>query len=153
MAPVAFREHTPETFSMRKLTPALFLAFSLTLLPAADHVYEEVASAHDLMDYIMKPSMDKLVAINKAGGPQSEKDWKHAKAHGSILAETGQLLLMAGRIKDDVWEKGASRVITGAKESLAAAETMDVNKWRTAAGSIGRGCRGCHKVHKPKEEE
>ena len=137
---------------MRNLTPALFLAFSLTLLPAADHVYEEVASAHDLMDYVMKPSMDKLVAMNKAGGPQSEKDWKHAKAHASILAETGQLLLMAGRIKDEAWEKGARRVISGAKDSLAAAEATDVNAWRAAAGSIGRGCRSCHKVHKPKDE-
>ena len=138
---------------MRKLTPALFLAFSLTLLPAADHVYEEVASAHDLMDYIMKPSMDKLVAMNKAGGPQSEKDWKHAKAYASILAETGQLLLMAGRIKDEAWGKGARRVISGAKDSMVAAEATDISAWRAAAGSIGRGCRGCHKVHKPKEEE
>ncbi len=137
---------------MRKLTLALFLGFTLTALPAADHPYEGIASPHDLMDYVVKPSMDRLVAINKAGGPQSEKDWKHAKAHASILAEMSQLLLMAGRIKDDVWEKGADQVIKGAKASLVAAEALDVNAWRTAAGSIGKGCRGCHKVHKPKDE-
>ena len=138
---------------MKKLTLALFLGFSLTALPAADHAYEGIASPHDLMDYVVKPSMDRLVAITKAGGPQSEKDWKHAKAHASILAETSQLLLMAGRIKDDVWEKGAHQVMKGAKASLTAAEALDVNAWRTAAGSIGKGCRGCHKVHKPKKEE
>ena len=137
---------------MRKFTLVLFLAFSLPALPGADRAYEGIASAHDLMDYVVKPSMNRLVAINKAGGPQSEKDWKHAKAHASILAETSQLLLMAGRIKDDVWEKGARRVMTGATASLAAAEALDVNAWRTAAGSIGRGCLGCHKVHKPKDE-
>ncbi len=60
---------------------------------------------------------------------------------------------MAGRIKDDVWKKGAHQVMKGAKASPAAAEALDVNAWRTAAGSIGKGCRGCHKVHKPKKEE
>ena len=152
MARVTFANQKPEPLSIRKFTLVFLLAFSLPALPAADHAYEGIASAHDPMDYAVKPSMDRLAAINKAGGPQSEKDWKHAKAHASILAETSQLLLMAGRIKDDVWEKGAHQVMKGAKASPAAAEALDVNARRAAAGSIGRGCHGCRKVHKPKDE-
>ena len=137
---------------MRKLTLILFLGFCSPALPATEHAYEGIASVHDLMDYVVKPSMDKLVALNKAGGPQSERDWKHAKAHASILAEASQLLLMAGRIKDSVWDKGAKQVVSGAKASLVAAAALDVNAWRTASAGIGKGCRNCHKAHKPKEE-
>lgn len=138
---------------MRKLVSALVTVVVLAAALYADHAYEKVAEVHDIMELVQKPSMDKLVAINKAGGPQSEEDWKQAKMHASILAESTQLLLMAGRIKDDVWEKGAHDVIAGTKSSIQAAETQDVNAWRTAAGKIGRGCRGCHKVHKPKKEK
>ena len=81
----------------------------------AEHTYEKVAAAHDIMELVQKPNMDALGATMKAGGPQSDRDWRRAKAHASLLAESSQLLLMAGRIKDDVWEDGAKTVISAAK--------------------------------------
>lgn len=139
---------------MRKLSLLVFLmAALLAATLCAEHAYERIAEVHDIMEAVQKPSMDKIVAINKAGGPKSEEDWKQAKMYASILAESTQLLLMAGRVKDDVWEKGAHGVIAGAKSSISAADAHDVNAWRGAAGQIGRGCRGCHKAHKPKKEK
>ncbi len=119
----------------------------------AEHTYEKVASAHDIMELVQKPNMDALGATMKAGGPQSDRDWRHAKAHASLLAESSQLLLMAGRIKDDVWEDGAKTVISAAKTSMQAAEAKDMDAWKTATAGIGQGCRGCHKVHKPKKKK
>ena len=119
----------------------------------AGHTYEKVASAHDIMELVQEPNMDALAAMMKAGGPQSERDWKHAKAHASILAESSQLLLMAGRIKDEVWESGAKTVISGGKASMQAVEARDLVAWKTATAQIGKGCRGCHKVHKPKKKK
>jgi len=119
----------------------------------AEHTYEKVASAHDIMELVQKPNMDALADMMKADGPQSDRDWKHAKAHASVLAESSQLLLMAGRIKDDVWETGAKTVISAGKASMQAAEARDLGAWKTATAGIGKGCRGCHKVHKPKKKE
>ena len=118
----------------------------------AEHTYEKVASAHDIMELVQEPNMDRLAAMMKAGGPQSERDWRHAKAYASILAESSQLLLMAGRIKDDVWETGAKSVTSASKASMRAAEEKDLDAWKTATAEIGKGCRGCHKVHKPKKK-
>jgi cytochrome c556 len=119
----------------------------------AEHTYEKVASAHDIMELVQKPNMDALAAMMKAGGPRTDKDWKHAKAHASLLAESSQLLLMAGRIKDNAWEDGAKTVISAAKASMQAAEAKDIDTWKTATAGIGKGCRGCHKVHKPKKKK
>lgn len=119
----------------------------------AEHTYEKVASAHDIMELVQEPNMDALAAMMKAGGPHSDRDWRHAKAHASVLVESSQLLLMAGRIKDDVWEKGAKAVISAGKASMQAAEAKDLNAWKAANAGIGKGCRGCHKVHKPKKKK
>jgi cytochrome c556 len=137
---------------MRKI--AIFAALALlgAGLIYADHTYEGVAKVHDIMEIVQKPSMDQLAAMMKAGGPQSEDDWKHSAAHASILAESAQLLLMAGRVKDDVWTDGANAVIAGAKATVAASEAKDLAAWKAGLGEMGKGCRGCHKVHKPKKE-
>ena len=128
------------------------IAVALSGALYAEHTYEKVASAHDIMELIQKPNMDGLAAMVKAGGPRSERDWRHAKGYASVLAESSQLLLMAGRVKDDVWETGANTVISAGKASMQAAEAKDLDAWKTATAEIGKGCRGCHKVHKPKEE-
>ena len=128
------------------------VALALAGVLYAEHTYEKVASAHDIMELVQEPNMDRLAAMMKTGGPQSERDWKHAKAYASILAESSQLLLMAGRIKDDVWETGAIAVNNASKASMRAAEAKDLDAWRTANAAIGKGCRGCHKVHKPKKK-
>jgi hypothetical protein len=135
---------------------ALVCLFALTLALAgfalADHSYEGVASVHDIMEVVQKPAMDSLAEMMKKGGPQNEDDWKVAKRHASILAESTQLLLMGGRVKDDVWTDGALKVIAGAKQTMQASDSQDGNAWRAGVGAMGRGCRGCHNVHKPKKE-
>jgi cytochrome c556 len=138
---------------MRKM--AIFAA--LAMLGAgfiyADHTYEGVAKVHDIMAIVQKPSMDQLAAIMKAGGPQSDDDWENSAAHAAILAESTQLLLMGGRVKDDVWSDGATAVIAGAKATVAASEAKDLAAWKAGLGQVGKGCRTCHKVHKPKKGE
>jgi cytochrome c556 len=138
---------------MRKFAIVAALAVLGAGLIYADHTYESVADVHDIMEIVQKPSMDQLAAIMKAGGPQSDDDWKHSKAFASILSETTQLLLMGGREKDDAWTGGAASVIDGAKAAMAASDAKDLAAWKNGVGQMGKGCRTCHKVHKPPEEK
>lgn len=138
---------------MRKFSFVAALALLGAGLIYADHTYEGVADVHDIMELVQKPSMDQLAAIMKAGGPQSDDDWKHSKAYASILSETTQLLLMGGREKDEVWTNGANAVIGGAKAAMAASDAKDLAAWKSGVGQMGKGCRTCHKVHKPPEEK
>ncbi len=138
---------------MRKFSFVAALALLGAGLIYADHTYEGVADVHDIMEIVQKPSMDHLAAIMKAGGPQSDDDWKHSKAYASVLAETTQLLLMGGRVKDEVWTNGSEAVIGGAKAVMAASEAKDLAAWKGGVGQMGKGCRTCHKVHKPPTEK
>lgn len=138
---------------IRKTAIAAALVLLCAGLIYADHTYQAVADVHDIMEYVQKPSMDQLAAIMKAGGPQSDDDWQHSKAFASILSETTQLIVMGGRTKDEVWTSGATLVIDGAKLTMAASEGKDPGGWKNGVGMMGKGCRTCHKVHKPPTEQ
>jgi hypothetical protein len=129
----------------------VFILAGAGLVHAA-HIYEETASVHDIMEVVQGPSMKKLSEMMKAGGPQTDDDWKHAREHISILGETTQLLLMGNRVKDDPWTPGAQKVIDGSKQGAAAAKAKDGDAFRAAMGSVGAGCRSCHKVYKKKKK-
>ena len=139
---------------MKKLLLAAAAAVLAAGMLSADHhesKYETIASVHDLMADIVKPNMDKLGAMRKAGGPQDEKQWKQAHRAASVLGEGIQLSMMGGRVKDDAWADGGKQSIQGAKDAMAAAKAMDSAAWMKATGAISGGCRTCHKVHKPKK--
>ena len=138
---------------MKRLLGGLAAALALTALVfAEDHEYKKNATAHDWMEVVVKPTMDNLAAMKKAGGPQEKKDWKHSNAWASVLAESAQLMLMDGRVKDDVWEDGAKQMIAGAEATMKASMRMDAEGWNAGLGQMGASCRACHKVHKPKKE-
>ena len=139
--------------TMKKLALLPVLTLALSGLVYADHSYEETASVHDIMEVVQGPSMKALSAMMKAGGPQTADDWKHAGAHISILGETTQLILMGARVKDDPWTPGAHKVIEGSKQGVAAAKAKDGEAFRAAMGSVGAGCRSCHKVYKKKKKK
>lgn len=139
---------------MKKILPAVSAAVvAVGLLSAAHHEaqYEEIASVHDIMDDIVKPSMDKLGAMRKAGGPADEKEWKQAHRAASVIGEGVQLTMLGGRVKDDAWSDGAKQSLAGARDAMAAAKATDTAAWMKATGAISGGCRTCHKVHKPKK--
>lgn len=139
---------------MKKLIGAAALACAVVALGGAEPgepAYEKIATVHDIMEDIQKPAMDRLAALKKAGGPQSDKDWKRAHRAASILGESSQLLLMGGRVKDEVWSNGAAQVVAAAKSTMAAAQHKNMDAWNQGMMGIGKGCRGCHKVHKPKK--
>ncbi len=134
---------------MKRLFGVLAVVLTLTALGfAADFEYQKKASTHDLMWGVVKPSMDGLAAMNKAGGPQNDADWKHARAWASVLAESGELLQMDGRVKDDVWTDGAQQVVTGGEAAMQASMGKDSEALKASMGQIGGGCRTCHQAHR-----
>lgn len=140
---------------MNKISVAAFTALALGGLLWADHhehAYKKKATAHDLMEVVVKPTMDQLAALREAGGPQEKKDWKHSNAWASVLAESGQLLLMDGRVKDEVWADGAKQLIAGAEATMKASMRMDAEGWNAGLAAMGGGCESCHTAHKPKKK-
>ena len=115
--------------------------------------YHGVASTKQIMAGVQKPAMDSLNAMMKAGGPKDEKEWAQAQQNAALLAETGQLILMGARPKDqDVWIKTATTLTESASAAAKAAEAKDLDAFKASLGGAAKSCRGCHTVHRKKTE-
>lgn len=129
------------------------LAFSAVSLAQAPQ-YQNVATSKAMMATAVKPLMDSLVAMNKAGGPKDEKEWELAEQQASMLAEAAQLLLMGDRPKDqDVWPKASQRLLAAASDSAKAAHAKNLDGWKSSMTAIGGSCRSCHNVHRKKDQQ
>lgn len=136
---------------MKKILWLATLSLTAAGIAAAGDAYSKMATAHDLMEAVVKPNMDKLAEMRKAGGPKEMKDWKHVNAYASVLGESGQLMLMEGWVKDDVWKDGAAQLVEAAKATMTAAMRQDADGVNAGMDALGAGCKTCHAVHKPKK--
>lgn len=127
------------------------LALAATVFAADPAGYQKVATAHDLMKGMIKPNMNTLADLKKAGGPADIDQWKSANAAASVIGEGAYLLLMADRVKDDAWKDGAEKMLAGARATMQASMRQDAEGWADGLAGVGSGCRTCHEVHKPKE--
>lgn len=116
------------------------------------HTYKKVASVHDLMEYMVKPAMDKVKAYREAGGPADKDEWKKAFGAISMVNEAAQLVLLDGRIKDDPWKQGAEQAIAGSKDAMMGAFRMDAEGYNKGVKAMQAGCKTCHDVHKKKDK-
>src|SRR4030095_3085766 len=115
--------------------------------------YHGVASTKQIMAGVQKPAMDSLQAMMKAGGPKDEQEWAQAQQDAACLAETGQLILMGARPKDqDVWIKTGTVLSESSTAAAKAAEAKDLDAFKSSVGAMAKACRGCHTVHKKKTE-
>ncbi len=116
------------------------------------HVYKKTASVHDLMEYMVKPAMDKIKTYREAGGPSGKDEWKTAFGAITMVNEAAQLVLMDGRIKDDPWRDGASQVIAASGDAMMGAYRMDADGYGKGLKAMSAGCKTCHDVHKKEKE-
>jgi cytochrome c556 len=131
------------------------LAFSFTAVCAlwAQSSYHEVATTKQLMATIEGPTFGAIGGMSKAGGPKDDKEWAQAQNNAALLAEGAQLLLLGSRPKDqDVWVKTATALSDSSSAAMKAAESKDLEAWKTAVGGIGKSCAGCHAIHRPRPQ-
>lgn len=114
----------------------------------AQHSYEKAASVEDLMAYMVKPAMDSVKAFGEAGGPSGRDEWKKAFGAVSMVNEASQLVLMDGRVKDDAWRDGATKVVAATRDAMLGAYRMDVAGYNQGLKAMRAGCKTCHDVHK-----
>lgn len=139
---------------MRRILLACVLACVMAGLASAGDgfEYKKAASVHDLMEYMVKPAMDRIKGYREAGGPADKKEWQKAFGAVSMVTEASQLILMDGRVKDDAWQQGAEEVIAAARDAMMGAYRMDADSYNKGLKAMSGGCKTCHDVHKKKKE-
>jgi hypothetical protein len=112
------------------------------------------ASVKQLMlDLIHPSSNDILLAIYRggpAGGPTDEKEWAAVRRAALALAESGNLLMMRGRARDQAdWMKDAKLLADAGNAAYKAAQAKDGNALAALAGALDASCTTCHKQYRP----
>ncbi len=116
--------------------------------------FKPVADVKQLMQGAVDPSADVIweatgTIVSKAGvenrHPRNQEEWDAVRNSAIILAEAGNLLMMAPRAKDgDLWMKRAQEMIDTGVAAWKAAEAKNVDQLFTVGGDIYEACSRCH---------
>jgi len=110
-----------------------------------------IATVEQIMETTIEPVSNKVFDAAvwengvQVGGPKTDDDWKMVEANALMLAETGNLLLMGSRKKDNAgWVTRTQAMMDAANEAAKAAEAKDVDRVFNAGTKIYQACTGCH---------
>lgn len=84
--------------------------------------------------------------------PQNDEEWEHVWAAGITIGESGNLLMMSGRGRDDEWMRLSSLLVDVGMEAAAAAESKDPEKVLEVGERVYNVCTECHMKYIPEEE-
>jgi hypothetical protein len=145
----------PEKPSMKsKHIGTLLMGTTMAFAQAPSEPFPPVTSVKQLMlDLIYPSSNDILLAIYRGGPPGSakdEKEWAAVRRSAVTLAESGNLLMMRGRARDQGdWMKDAKLLVDAGNAAYKAAQAKDANALAALAGALDASCTTCHRQYRP----
>lgn len=136
---------------------AVVLAFVLggaSVLVAEWSQYRQTASLEQVMEATVTTAsnaiFDAVVWVNgePVNLPKTEADWENVE-HGAItLAESADLMMMPGRVKDwGDWRRFAHDLHNGARAAERAALNKNVDEVLQAGDLIYEACTNCHRKY------
>lgn len=115
----------------------------------APSAFQPVGSMSQVMIDIIYPTSDALFYIER-NPPKSDKDWKLIRAAALTLAESGNLLLIDGRARDqDRWVKDAKLMIDAGTAAFRAAQKKDMQAILDLNDQLTASCTTCHLHYRP----
>jgi hypothetical protein len=115
---------------------------------AAD--FKPVANVRQIMLGITVPASNIVFAV--AGeAPKDDAAWENVEASALAVAESGNLLLMNPRSKDEPeWKQFALALVDAGTKAAAAARTKNADNTGTAGDDLYNTCEQCHAKYLPK---
>jgi cytochrome c553 len=108
------------------------------------------ASTKELMLDLIHPSSNDILLAVYRGGPKDEKEWAAVRRSALTLAESGSILMMRGRARDQAdWAKDAKLLADVGTAAYKAAQAKDGNALAALTGAIDASCTTCHKQYRP----
>lgn len=121
--------------------------------------YETVADVQQLMLTIVAPAAavywDSVGTVMTLEGteeisPTTFQEWEAVRNAAITVAESGNLLLMPGRLQDDAqWSELSLAMIASGRDALAAAQARDAEAVFEAGGELYTVCNDCHAAFAP----
>ena len=108
-----------------------------------------IGSMSDLMVKIIYPASDALFYV-ETRTPTTEAEWTVLEGQALMLAETGNLLMMPGRARDQQqWMADAKLMLDAGAAAVKAAKARNVEAIAALSDQLLESCTSCHKHYRP----
>jgi cytochrome c556 len=143
---------------MRRVLNSMMVVAGLCLVgagaaaqsPGADGGVKAIGSIKELMQTLTIP-MSETVFKAAAEPPADAKAWEHVRSDALALAESANLLLIAGRVPDaHGWSRFAIAQRDAAVQAMKAAEAKNADALSNASDALYDTCSSCHDVYMKK---
>ena len=129
------------------VVPTLLWAVSVTAQQPRTGV-RPVATVKQLHDVMITPASD---AVFHASGepPRDDDGWTTARTQALVLAESGNLLMLGSRARDNAaWMSMSRALVDAAATAVSAAERKDADALAAAGDPIVAACEACHRPYR-----
>ena len=131
--------------------PVLLLAgvFLFVLGAAAQQpTVKAVATVKQLCESMITASSDAIFNVGREA-PENDYEWLTVRNSALMLAESGNLLMIGGRARDeDEWMAMSQALVDAGVSALSAAEARDVDGLLGAGDQIVVACEKCHEPYR-----
>ena len=125
----------------------LFLAG--VAIAQAPSPFRQIGTVSQLMVDIIYPTSDALFYIERTP-PKNDRDWNVIRGAALTLAESGNLLLMGSRARDqDRWVKDTQLMIDAGNAAFKAAQKKDMQAILDLNEQLSASCTTCHVHYRP----
>ena len=137
---------------MKSLWIAIFILIatqSFGQSPSPSAVPPAATMRQLMLDMIYPASNDLLLHIYR-GGPKDESDWAAVRRDAMNLEESGNLLMMPGRARDqEDWATHVKMLADAGTSAYKAAAEKNAQALAAVAGPLDAACTSCHKQYRP----
>ena len=132
------------------LSIGLLLVTGITFAQAQQDQTQPVGTMMEFMYSMVHPASNEILLSVNRGGPQNDKEWADVQRSALQLAESGNLLMMRGRARDQgEWMKDAKALVDVGAAAYKAAKAKDANALTSASQQLDATCYACHKQYRP----
>jgi len=108
-----------------------------------------LANVRELHDILISPASDAVFDASAANPPGDDKAWAAARAQALLLAESGNLLMLGTRVRDNgPWMSMSRALVEAAALAATAAQNKDAKGLETATDAITVACMECHRPYR-----
>ena len=137
---------------MRILGLLFVVGVSLHTLAAqtqAPKAFQPVGNMSQLMIDIIYPTSDAIFYVDREP-PKTQHDWDVLRSQALTLAESGNLLMMDGRARDQKnWILESKMLVDLGGKAYKAAQAKDIEGIRALNDSLNAACVVCHYQYRP----
>jgi hypothetical protein len=133
---------------MRIFGLLLLLGLADIMIAQAPSPFQPVGNVSQLMIDIIYPTSDALFYIER-DPPKNDHDWNVIRGTALMLAESGNLLLMGSRARDqDRWVRDTKLLIDAGTAAFKAAQKKDIPAILDLNEQLSASCTTCHRHYR-----